>query len=80
MAHSAGLTVLQREVGAAHEVSSLALRRLCTTRPTTVSGMKALIEYLRPLYESDGLTSFYDDRGIDLFKTLAAAVPKLRAV
>jgi hypothetical protein len=59
--------------------AALALRRLCTTQPTTMHGFRSLISYLRTFYESQDLAAglYFDGRADRLFETLEAALQNL---
>jgi hypothetical protein len=66
--------------GVAEEHNERAMLTLCTTKPTTLAGLAALMAYLRPLYEDEtigGYGDFSDGRTNPLFETLAAATAEL---
>lgn len=71
---AAGLNAADKRLDDAESAVSRAMKKLCDTAPKTPQGLIALIDYLAPMYETDALTSFYDDRAAGLFKMLARAV------
>lgn len=72
-----GLAPLAAAYERTDRLASVATRKMCETKPTTLAGLTAMLILVRDAY-ADGLSwDYYDNRTANVFKTLAAASRRL---